>query len=94
MIIACGNDRQYARLCEILGQSELIDDTRFSSNADRVEDHAALTELLTNSCLEWTKADLLATLEQPGVPDPRTPIRFSRSELQLDKASAIRPVKS
>lgn len=123
IIIACGNDRQYASLCEILGLSGLIDDTRFMSNADRVENRAALTELLTSSCLKWTKADLLAALEQHGVPggpinsvhealsDPqiqhrqmqinpegvpglRTPIQFSRSELQLDKASAKRPVKS
>ncbi|RBW62723.1 CaiB/BaiF CoA-transferase family protein [Ruegeria sp. A3M17] len=123
IIIACGNDRQYASLCEILGLPGLINDTRFMSNADRVENRAALTELLTSSCLEWTKTDLLASLEQYGVPggpinsvqealnDPqvqhremqinpegvpglRTPIRFSRSELQLDKASAKRPVKS
>ncbi|WP_109311143.1 CaiB/BaiF CoA-transferase family protein [Ruegeria sp. AU67] len=123
IIIACGNDRQYASLCQILGLPGLIDDTRFISNADRVENRAALTELLTSSCLEWTKTDLLAALEQHGVPggpinsvhealsDPqiqhremqinpegvpglRTPIRFSRSELKLDKASAKRPVKS
>lgn len=123
IIIACGNDRQYASLCEILGLSGLIDDARFKSNADRVENRAELTDLLTKSCRKWNKADLLAALEQRGVPggpinsvhealsDPqfqhremkispegvpglRTPIRFSRSELRLDKASAKRPVKS
>ena len=123
IIIACGNDRQYGTLCTILGVAELINDPRFATNPDRVAHRAEMTELLTTACLKWTKADLLAALEQGGVPggpinsvaealaDPqiahrgmriepegvpglRTPIRFSRSELVLDKASPKRPVRS
>jgi hypothetical protein len=33
-------------------------------------------------------------IEPEGVPGLRTPIRFSRSELVLDKASPKRPVRS
>lgn len=123
IIIACGNDRQYATLCTILDVPELIEDMRFVANSDRVANRDALTELLTAACLKWVKWDLLAALEKGGVPggpinsvaealsDPqvqhrkmqitpegvpglRTPIRFSRSPLQLDKASPKRPVKS
>ena len=123
IIIACGNDRQYAGLCEILGVSELAEDTRFVSNADRVANREKLTEILSQACQKWAKADLLAALEEQGVPggpinsvqealnDPqvrhrgmqispdgvpgmRTPISFSRSRLQLDKASPKRPVRS
>ncbi|WP_164658357.1 CaiB/BaiF CoA-transferase family protein [Tropicibacter sp. Alg240-R139] len=123
IIIACGNDRQYATLCAILDVPELIEDARFVANSDRVGNRDALTELLTEACLKWGKLDLLAALEKGGVPggpinsvaealsDPqvqhremqiapegvpglRTPIRFSRSKLQLDKASPKRPVRS
>lgn len=122
IIIACGNDRQYATLCTILDVPELIQDPRFLANSDRVANRADLTELLTDACLKWGKWGLLAALEKGGVPggpinsvaealnDPqvqhremqitpqgvpglRTPIRFSRSELQLDKASPKRPQK-
>lgn len=123
IIIACGNDRQFASLCGILDLPELIDDARFLSNADRVANRTVLAEALTQACLGWPKTDLLSALEKHGVPggpinsvqealnDPqiqhrgmqitpegvpglRTPIRFSRSELQLEKASAKRPVRS
>ena len=123
IIIACGNDRQYASLCSILDVPELAQEARFATNPDRVAHRAELTELLTAACMTWGKWDLLAALEQGGVPggpinsvaealsDPqvqhremqiapqgvpglRTPIRFSRSQLQLDKASPKRPVKS
>ncbi|WP_170334790.1 CaiB/BaiF CoA transferase family protein [Ruegeria arenilitoris] len=123
IIIACGNDRQFASLCGILGCSELADDARFATNPDRVANRSELSDMLTEACQKWTKADLLAALEHGGVPggpintvaealsDPqihhrvmqiepegvpglRTPIRFSRSALRLDKASPKRPVRS
>lgn len=123
IIIACGNDRQYGVLCGILGLAELTDDPRFVTNSQRVENRAELTDMLSAACKRWTKAGLLAALEQGGVPggpinsveealaDPqirhremqiapesvpglRTPIRFSRSELKLDKASPKKPVRS
>jgi formyl-CoA transferase len=37
LAVACGNDRQFARLCEVLEVPELAEDTRFATNPDRVQ---------------------------------------------------------
>ncbi|MBT3142568.1 CoA transferase [Phaeobacter gallaeciensis] len=68
IIIACGNDRQYGTLCDILNVSELVKDPRFLSNADRVVHRAELTDILTKACLLWMKEDLLEALEKGAVP--------------------------
>ncbi|WIM93072.1 CoA transferase [Actinoplanes oblitus] len=44
--IACGNDRQFARLCEVLGVPELAGDARFTDNPSRVAHREALVTLL------------------------------------------------
>ncbi|ARE41421.1 L-carnitine dehydratase/bile acid-inducible protein F [Rhodovulum sp. P5] len=68
LIIAVGNDGQFGRLCQLLGLEGLAADPRFASNADRVENRAALTAALTTATTGWPKADLLAACEGQGVP--------------------------
>jgi crotonobetainyl-CoA:carnitine CoA-transferase CaiB-like acyl-CoA transferase len=46
LVIAVGNHRQWAALCEVLGLSELIDDPRFATNTARVSGRLELRELL------------------------------------------------
>lgn len=58
LVIAVGNDRQFAALCQGLDASHLIDDPRFATNTDRVahvdELAAELGELLaTRTAAEW-----------------------------------------
>ncbi len=43
VFLAVGNDRQFRRLCAELGEPGLADDARFTSNADRVANRAALS---------------------------------------------------
>jgi crotonobetainyl-CoA:carnitine CoA-transferase CaiB-like acyl-CoA transferase len=48
LVVAVGNERQFAALCEVLGAPELREDPRFGSNSDRVTNRAALkAELIT-----------------------------------------------
>ena len=68
IIIATGNDGQYARLCQLLGLSELIDDARFRCNEDRVANRAALIALLEAATATWSRADLMAALEAATIP--------------------------
>ncbi|MCT8158493.1 CaiB/BaiF CoA transferase family protein [Pseudoruegeria sp. SHC-113] len=68
LIIAVGNDGQFARLCALLGCAELAEDPRFASNPARVTHRAALTEALQGRMAGWLKADLLAACESQGVP--------------------------
>jgi len=67
-IIAVGNDRQFASFCNILGLADLPSDPRFSSNAARVRNRPALSELLAGKTRSWKRSDLLAALAKAFVP--------------------------
>lgn len=68
LIVAVGNDRQFARLCAVLAIPTLAEDARFATNPARVANRAALLPVLIERTLTWTSAALLAALEAAGVP--------------------------
>ncbi|OCX58153.1 CoA-transferase [Thioclava sp. SK-1] len=68
LIIACGNDRQFRALCDILGLAALRDDPDFATNADRVAHRDRLTPLLAQATAQRSRADLIAALEGAQVP--------------------------
>jgi crotonobetainyl-CoA:carnitine CoA-transferase CaiB-like acyl-CoA transferase len=68
IIIATGNDGQWRKLCEVLGEAALADEPAYSDNRSRVKNRVALTERLHLLCQRYLKADLLAALEKVGVP--------------------------
>ena len=68
IIIATGNDRQYADVCKVLGVPELAEDPRFKTNADRVRNRAVLMPLLFAQSVTMTKSQLLLALELANVP--------------------------
>lgn len=68
IIIATGNDGQYQRLCTLLGAGELASDPRFRTNADRVQNRDALSDLLCALTATWPAAELLSACEAQGVP--------------------------
>lgn len=68
LIIAVGNDAQFARCCEVLGCAGLASDARFTSNALRVRHRAELIALLEAPIRMRPRDSLLADLERVGVP--------------------------
>ncbi|MDY6947012.1 MAG: CaiB/BaiF CoA-transferase family protein [Pseudomonadota bacterium] len=68
VMIAVGNNSQYRKLCEVLGQPQLGSDVRFASNEDRVRERAVLIATLGELLATWQSGALLAQLEQAGVP--------------------------
>ena len=68
IILAVGNDAQFARFCEAAGRRELADDARFATNPSRVENRGSLIPLLGALLKARSSADWLATLELAGVP--------------------------
>jgi crotonobetainyl-CoA:carnitine CoA-transferase CaiB-like acyl-CoA transferase len=68
IIIASGNDGQFARLCAILGRPDLASDPAYATNKDRVRHRDALCDLIGKLTADWTRADLLTALEKAGVP--------------------------
>lgn len=68
LMIAVGNDGQFGRLCNVLGDDALAFDTAYRHNPDRVRNRDALIALLSEKIAKWKKADLVAKLEGAGVP--------------------------
>ena len=68
MILAIGNDGQFARFCEIAGHAEWIGDERFATNAARVRNRAELIPLLRQATVMKTTAAWIALLEPAAVP--------------------------
>ncbi|WP_407920713.1 CaiB/BaiF CoA transferase family protein [Frigidibacter oleivorans] len=68
LILAVGNDGQFARLCRLLGLPGLAEAPAYRTNADRIANRAALTEAIAAVTRGWSKADLLAGCEAEGVP--------------------------
>jgi|TARA_R100000005_G_scaffold91298_1_gene63476 crotonobetainyl-CoA:carnitine CoA-transferase CaiB-like acyl-CoA transferase len=68
LIVAVGNDVQFARFVEVLDLPELARDERFASNRARVQYREELIPRLQRALLERGKDDWLARLESAGVP--------------------------
>jgi len=68
VIVAVGNDGQFAKFVRILGHPELAGDERFRTNRDRVRNRAILVPLLTDLLMQRRRDELLAALAPEAVP--------------------------
>jgi len=68
MILAIGNDGQFARFCAIAGHAEWIVDERFATNAARVRHRAVLIPLLRQATVMKTTGEWIVLLETAAVP--------------------------
>ena len=68
IIVAVGNENQYARLCEVIGRPDLVSDERFATNAARVNNRDELVAALREIFLTRTMREWLDALEHAGVP--------------------------
>lgn len=68
IVIAAGNDRLFARLCETLGRGGLASDPRFASNDARTKNSDALAAEIEAALAPKTCAEWLKILEDAGVP--------------------------
>jgi crotonobetainyl-CoA:carnitine CoA-transferase CaiB-like acyl-CoA transferase len=68
MILAIGNDAQFARFCAIAGHGEWAADARFTTNAARVAHRAELIPLLRQATVMKTTVEWIAVLEDASVP--------------------------
>jgi CoA:oxalate CoA-transferase len=66
--VAAANDGLFRALCSAMGLDDLSGDPRFASNADRVENRAALIPLLSERFAERGADDWLEALGAAGVP--------------------------
>lgn len=98
MILAIGNDGQFARFCEAAGHDELSGDLRFSTNTARVQNRSILVETLRDITIQRSTREWVVLLEGAGVPcgpintiadvfdDPQVQARGM--QIQMDHAAA------
>ena len=67
IILACGNDNLFNKFCEVAGCQELTRDERFVTNGKRVENRAAITEILAGIFRKRMTRDWVSALEAAGV---------------------------
>lgn len=101
MIIAVGNDGQFARFCAAAGHPEWARDERFATNPQRVLHREALVGLIRGATTGRDTADWIAAMEAAGVPcgpintldkvfdDPQVRARGMRIELPHPVAGAV-----
>ena len=68
LILAVGNDGQFAKFCAVAGQPALALDPLYARNADRVRHRETLVPLLAALLIQRSKSDWLAALEAAKVP--------------------------
>jgi crotonobetainyl-CoA:carnitine CoA-transferase CaiB-like acyl-CoA transferase len=71
VLIATANDRQYRKLCRVLGRDELADDPRFAAMSARGTNRAELLAEIEPAIAEWQSEALVAALNDAGVPSGR-----------------------
>jgi crotonobetainyl-CoA:carnitine CoA-transferase CaiB-like acyl-CoA transferase len=70
--IAVGNDAQFARFCEVLGQPALAADPRFRTNPLRARNRKTLVPILEAAMLERPAREWHEAFEAAGVPSGPT----------------------
>jgi crotonobetainyl-CoA:carnitine CoA-transferase CaiB-like acyl-CoA transferase len=68
IIIAVGNDTQFARLCNVLGCPEIAIDERYVKNADRVRHRDVLLPLLQARLITRRVEEWVGLLQPEGIP--------------------------
>jgi len=106
VIVACGNDNLYRKLCDAAGCPELVADARFATNGKRVENRVELTRLLQDIFSRRTTKEWVEVLEAAGVPngpinnvaqvyeEPQAKARGIRVELDHPAAGKLPTVAS
>ncbi len=68
LVIAVGNDKQWAQFCEILGEPELATDARFTSGRDRTANRPALKAALERLLAARTAIVWTQLIRDAGIP--------------------------
>ncbi len=67
LVIACGNDGQFAHICAAFG-TDWHEDARYATNPARLVHREEIVALMKTEVARWTRDDLLEKMERAGVP--------------------------
>src|SRR5918992_1622897 len=83
----------WAKLCELIGLDDLVDDPRFVTNSERVANRSRLTSLLNARLSRATKQEWFDRLIHAGIPaGPVNDISEVFADPQVDALGAVRAV--
>jgi formyl-CoA transferase len=68
LVIGCGNDKLWAKLCGIMGTPELVNDERFDKNPKRVIRHAEVKPIVEAWTITKTIDEAVETMLAAGIP--------------------------
>jgi crotonobetainyl-CoA:carnitine CoA-transferase CaiB-like acyl-CoA transferase len=68
LMIASGNEKQFAKLCELIGHPEWLTDDKFKTNNARVQNRQELTEQLEPIFLTKTADEWFELLSENSIP--------------------------
>ncbi len=101
VIVAIGNDAQFAKFCAVAGRAEWASDERFATNPARVANRSVLIPMLRQATVARTTQAWVTALEQAGVPcgpinridevfaDPHVRERGVRITMEHAKAGSV-----
>jgi crotonobetainyl-CoA:carnitine CoA-transferase CaiB-like acyl-CoA transferase len=93
IIIAIGNDRQFARLAEICGHPEWATDDRFATNGARVANRADMVALVSAAIRRKPAAFWFDLLEDAGIPaGPINRISQALADVQAQHRQMVRTI--
>jgi formyl-CoA transferase len=93
IIIAVGNDRQFARLAELCGHPEWADDERFRRNEARVANRADIVGLVSETIRRKSAGDWLDLLETAGIPaGPINSVTQALGDVQAQHRQMMRTI--
>lgn len=84
--LACGNDKIYRLLCKAIGRPDLAEDSRYATNAKRVENRAILHNAIEAHLLQHSTAHWCAHFREHGI--PASPINDIEQALQHPQVKA------
>jgi formyl-CoA transferase len=93
IIVAIGNDRQFACLARICGHPEWTSDERFTSNAARVANRSEIVRLVSEAIAHRPAAEWLKQLEAAGIPaGPINSISQALGDVQAQHRHMVRTI--
>ncbi|HEY8434903.1 MAG TPA: CaiB/BaiF CoA-transferase family protein [Sphingomicrobium sp.] len=93
IIVAVGNERQFARLAAMCGHPEWTTDERFASNEARVANRDEMVRLMSAAIREKPAAEWLQQLEEAGIPaGPINRISQALQDVQAEHRQIVRTI--
>jgi formyl-CoA transferase len=93
IIIAVGNDRQFARLAAICGHPEWPADERFATNGARVANRSEMVRLVSAAIAGKPAAEWLEQLESAGIPaGPINTLTQALADVQAQHRRMVRTI--